>query len=113
VYTEKGNPNSLGHRICTFDPSFAVEEVSEIARLDWNQVIAAENNSGNLVTSIARLDGNTEESRLAQVLDVEQILRDVLPNSTGDLIPENVGPQIKIPAGTVILAADDSPLRAA
>jgi two-component system chemotaxis response regulator CheV len=44
------------------------------------------------------------------VLDVEQILRDVLPNSTDDLTPKNVGPQIKLPAGTVILAADDSPL---
>lgn len=89
--------------------AFAVEEVNEITRLDWNQVIAAEGKGGNLITSIARLDGDTEGSRLAQVLDVEQILRDVLPSSTENLIPE-MGPKIKLPAGTVILAADDSPL---
>ena len=90
--------------------AFAVEEVYEIARLDWNQVIAAEGNGGNLITSIARLDGNKDGSQLAQVLDVEQILRNVMPGTAEELIPENVGPKIKLPPGTVILAADDSPL---
>lgn len=90
--------------------AFAVEEVNEIARLDWSQVIAAEGKGGNLVTSIARLDSDKEDSRLAQVLDVEQILRDVMPSNIEDLIPEKVGPKVKIPAGTIILAADDSPL---
>jgi two-component system, chemotaxis family, chemotaxis protein CheV len=90
--------------------AFAVEEVSEIVRLDWNQVIAAEGKGGNLVTSIARLDGDKEGSRLAQVLDVEQILRDVIPSSIEDLIPEKVGPKIELPAESIILAADDSPL---
>lgn len=90
--------------------AFAVEEVNEIARLDWNQVIAAEGKGGSLVTSIARLDGDTEGSRLAQVLDVEQILRDVLPGPSEELIPEAMGPRINLPAGTIILAADDSPL---
>lgn len=90
--------------------AFAVEEVNEIARLDWNQVIAADGKGGNLVTSIARLDGDTENSRLAQVLDVEQILRDVLPDSAGTLMPEKMNTQLNIPAGKVILAADDSPL---
>lgn len=90
--------------------AFAVEEVNEIARLDWNQVIAAEGKGGNLVTSIARLDGDKEDSRLAQVLDVEQILRDVMPSNIEDLIPDKVGPKVKLPAGTIILAADDSPL---
>ena len=33
--------------------AFAVEEVSEIIRLEWSQVIAAEGNGDNLVTSIA------------------------------------------------------------
>lgn len=89
---------------------FAVEEVNEIARLDWNQVIAAEGKGGDLVTSIARLDGDTEDSRLAQVLDVEKILRDVMPSSAEDLTPEKLGSSIKLPEGTVILAADDSPL---
>ena len=89
---------------------FAVEEVNEIARLDWSQVIAAEGKGGNLVTSIARLDDDKEGSRLAQVLDVEQILRDVMPSSAEDLMPENLDTKIKLPEGTVILAADDSPL---
>ncbi len=89
--------------------AFAVEEVSEIVRLEWNQVIAAEGKGGNMVTSIARIDGNTEDSRLAQVLDVEQILRDVLPSTGETITPEKVGPKIKLPAGKIILAADDSP----
>lgn len=90
--------------------AFAVEEVSEIVRLEWDQVLAADKKGGNNVTSIARLDGNNEESRLAQVLDVEQILRDVLPSSAEDMLPKRNSPKIKLPEGTVILAADDSPL---
>ncbi|MDE2388801.1 MAG: chemotaxis protein CheV [Betaproteobacteria bacterium] len=90
--------------------AFAVEEVNEIVRLEWNQVIAAEGKGGKLITSIARIDGDTEDSRLAQVLDVEQILRDVLPAQIGEMTPEKIGPAIKLPAGKVILAADDSPL---
>jgi len=90
--------------------AFAVEEVNEIVRLEWSQVIAAENNGGNMVTSIARLDGDKEDSRLAQVLDVEQILRDVMGGNAEDLVPENVGPQVDLPPGGIILAADDSPL---
>lgn len=90
--------------------AFAVEEVNEIVRLEWSQVIAAEGKGGNMVTSIARIDGNTEDSRLAQVLDVEQILRDVLPSTREAITPEKVGPKIKLPAGKMILAADDSPL---
>ena len=49
--------------------AFAVEEVDEIVRLEWKQVLSAEGNGGGLVTSIARLDGNAENTRLAQVLD--------------------------------------------
>ena len=90
--------------------AFAVEEVNEIARLDWNQVIAADGKGGNLITSIARLDGDREDSRLAQVLDVEQILRDVLPDSSGKMEMESTEVQLTIPPGKVILAADDSPL---
>ncbi|PSJ18352.1 chemotaxis protein [Nitrosomonas supralitoralis] len=90
--------------------AFAVEEVNEIARLDWNQVIAAEGKGGSLITSIARLDGDKEGSRLAQVLDVEQILRDVLPSATGNMMPGIIASKIKLPAGKVVLAADDSPL---
>jgi two-component system, chemotaxis family, chemotaxis protein CheV len=87
--------------------AFAVEEVDEIVRMDWNQVLPAENNGGGLVTSIARLDGNVDNTRLAQVLDVEQILRDVLPDEKQAITKEAVG-TLTLPPGTSILAADDS-----
>lgn len=88
--------------------AFAVEEVDEIVRLEWKQVLSAEGNGGGLVTSIARLDGNAENTRLAQVLDVEQILRDVLPPEHKEINSASVGPQLKLPPGTIIMAADDS-----
>jgi two-component system chemotaxis response regulator CheV len=50
--------------------AFAVEEVNEIVRLEWKHVLSAEGRGGGLVTSIARLDGAAENTRLAQVLDV-------------------------------------------
>lgn len=90
--------------------AFAVEEVNEIARLDWKQVIAADGKGGDLITSIAQLDGDEDGTRLAQVLDVEQILRDTMPSSIEDLVPEKTNIKITLPPGTVILAADDSPL---
>jgi two-component system chemotaxis response regulator CheV len=88
--------------------AFAVEEVNEIVRLEWKQVLSAEGTGGGLVTSIARLDGNAENTRLAQVLDVEQILRDVFPDQHKSLDDQTTLPQVTIPAGSVILAADDS-----
>jgi two-component system, chemotaxis family, chemotaxis protein CheV len=89
--------------------AFAVEEVNEIVRLEWNQVLSAENTGGGLVTSIARLKGDTEEEvRLAQVLDVEQILRDLFPKRSDDVHADTVMPATSIPPGSVILAADDS-----
>ena len=88
--------------------AFAVEEVNEIVRLEWKQVLSAEGTGGGLVTSIARLDGNLENTRLAQVLDVEQILRDVFPEQHKALKEDTVMPQAAIPPGSVILAADDS-----
>jgi len=89
--------------------AFAVEEVSEIVRLEWQQVLSAEGQGGGLVTSIARLDGDAETTRLAQVLDVEQILRDVMPaeNQDAGIVTET---KLSLPPGTVILAADDSAL---
>jgi two-component system chemotaxis response regulator CheV len=88
---------------------FAVEEVDEIVRLDWSQVLSAESTAvAGMNTSIARLDGNVDNTRLAQVLDVEQILRMVLPSGEADVKPESIGPALKLPAGTKILAADDS-----
>lgn len=71
--------------------------------------MSAEGNSGGgTITSIARLDGNVDGSRLAQVLDVEQILRTVQPSSQPDVDPARIGPAVALPPGTVILAADDS-----
>ncbi len=107
---QKGIPILLVTEYARSTQAFAIEEVNEIVRLEWSQVIAAEGKGGNLITSIARIDDNTEGSRLAQVLDVEQILRDVLPSKSENLIPERIGPQLKLPPGSVILAADDSPL---
>lgn len=88
--------------------AFAVEEVNEIVRLEWKQVLSAEGTGGGLVTSIARLDGNAENTRLAQVLDVEQILRDVFAPEQQAIRADVVLPQLSLPPGTVILAADDS-----
>lgn len=89
--------------------AFAVESVEDIARLDWGQVLSAEANAaGGMVTSIARLDGDADNSRLVQVLDVETILRNIMPSGEPDVNPETIGPQIVLKPGTVILAADDS-----
>ncbi len=88
---------------------FAVEDVEEIVRLEWSRVISAEGAAvGGLVTSLARLDEEEERSRLALVLDVEAILRQVLPSrfKAGDEITH--APEVQIPAGSVILYADDS-----
>ncbi|WMT46293.1 MAG: chemotaxis protein [Acidithiobacillus caldus] len=88
---------------------FAVEDVEEIRRLDWNRVISAETSAaGSLVTSLARIDEDAENSRLALVLDVEQVLRMVLPARfhAGDEMQH--APEVKIPPGSVVLYADDS-----
>jgi two-component system chemotaxis response regulator CheV len=88
---------------------FAVESVEEIVRLDWRHVLSAESSAaGGLVTSIARLDGDSEETRLAQVLDVEQILRQIAPKDAKDVDSDTIGAKLKIKPGAVILAADDS-----
>ena len=86
--------------------AFAVEEVTEIVRLEWKQVLSAEGQGGGLVTSIARLDGDREDTRLAQVLDVEKILRDVMPEDP--TMKRAKVPKVHLPPGAVILAADDS-----
>jgi two-component system, chemotaxis family, chemotaxis protein CheV len=90
--------------------AFAVEEVDDIVRLEWNQVLSADGSAGGkLVTSIARIDGNTGDSRLAQVIDVEQVLRDVFPSQHPSVDPASVGSEaLGIRRGAKILAADDS-----
>jgi len=91
---------------------FAVEEVDEIVRLEWSQIFPAEASVGsNNITSLARLDGNADNSRLAQVIDVEQILVDVFPTRRADLAPADVDDRmIKLPPGAKLLVADDSGL---
>ncbi|GGC59145.1 chemotaxis protein [Undibacterium terreum] len=88
---------------------FAVESVEEIVRLDWSQVLSAESSGagGGMVTSIARLDGDIENTRLAQVLDVEQILRSITPSDGKEVDAANMK-KLLLKPGTVILAADDS-----
>jgi two-component system chemotaxis response regulator CheV len=89
--------------------AFAVEDVNEIVRLDWDQVLPAEaSHAGAVITGIARLDGATAHTRLAQVLDVEQILKNVMPTTKEEINKEVVGPELKLPQGSVILVADDS-----
>ena len=88
---------------------FAVEEVEEIVRLEWGRVVSAEKAAaGALVTSLARLDENQENARLALILDVESILRETLPSrfKSGEEI--SITPSIQIPQGSVIVYADDS-----
>ena len=89
--------------------AFAVEDVREIVRLEWDQVLPAEvSHAGAVITGIARLDGATADTRLAQVLDVEYILKNVMPVTTEEINREVVGPELVLPAGAVILAVDDS-----
>ena len=88
---------------------FAVEQVEEITRLDWNRVLSAEASAvGSMVTSIARLDPDSDTSRLALVLDVEKVLRDVLPSRVPEANASRLGLPLQLPPGSVILAADDS-----
>ncbi|OIN92537.1 MAG: chemotaxis protein CheV [Comamonadaceae bacterium CG1_02_60_18] len=86
--------------------AFAVEEVNEIVRLEWKQVLSAEGRGGGLVTSIARIDGDVENTRVAQVLDVEQILRDVFPEQ--QQVEVDAAHKLRLAPGMVVLAADDS-----
>jgi two-component system chemotaxis response regulator CheV len=90
--------------------AFAVESVEEIVRLDWTQVMSAEHSAGSgMVTSIARLEAaDGQPARLAQVLDVETILRNLNPEAHTENIEQAVGSKMKLKPGAVILAADDS-----
>jgi two-component system chemotaxis response regulator CheV len=90
--------------------AFAVESVEEIVRLDWRQVMSSEHGAGSgMVTSIARLeDEHGGAPRLAQVLDVETILRSLAPPDKPEVNAQAVGDRIHIKPGAVVLAADDS-----
>jgi len=89
--------------------AFAVEAVEDIVRLDWSQVLPAEASVANgMVTSIARLDKETDSNRLVQVLDVETILRKLNPLEYPEIDPATLGEKLVLEPGTLILAADDS-----
>jgi two-component system chemotaxis response regulator CheV len=88
---------------------FAVEEVEEIVRLEWSRVVSAEKSAaGALVTSLARLDENEENARLALILDVESILREALPSRFKSGEELTYIPKIQMPKGAIVLYADDS-----
>ena len=87
---------------CTPKTGLNIMLVTEFARS--TQAFAVES-----VEDIVRLDGNTDSTRLAQVLDVEAILQMVSPSSAPPMDEDlNVGPRLNLKAGTIILAADDS-----
>jgi two-component system chemotaxis response regulator CheV len=89
--------------------AFAAESVEDIVRLDWNQILSADGTvARGYVTSIARLDGDQNSTRLAQILDVESILQRVLPSEQVDVKAETVGPAVAIKPGSIVVAADDS-----
>ena len=90
--------------------AFAVEDVDDIVRLEWSQVHPAECAGGTgYITSIARFNGDSGELRLAQVLDVEQVMRDVFPEQHRDVNKAELSAEVHYAAGSgKILAADDS-----
>lgn len=90
--------------------AFAVESVEDIVRLEWSRVLSAETSAGGsgMVTSIARLDDDQNQSRLVQVLDVETIMRRMTAQEGKDVDPDTIGPKLQLRPGSVILAADDS-----
>ena len=90
--------------------AFAVEDVDEIVRLNWSQVRPADGAAaGNgTVTSIAQLDCAVHGTQLAQILDVEQILRDVFPQKNDDIAAADVAFDTAVSDETRVLVADDS-----
>jgi two-component system, chemotaxis family, chemotaxis protein CheV len=88
--------------------AFAVEAVEEIVRLNWTDVVPGDDTaSAAFVTSIAKVDGSAPDGRLAQILDVESILRQ-LGGNKDNINEDTVGAPLSLPEGQVILAADDS-----
>jgi len=87
--------------------AFAVEAVDEIVRLAWTDVLPSDPaTSSALITSIAKIDGDGPQGRLAQVLDVESILR--LFQRRDELNKGNLGDAIVLKDDQILIAADDS-----
>lgn len=88
--------------------AFAVEAVDEIVRLNWTDVVPGDDTAAAaFVTSIAKVDGDQPDSRLAQILDVESILRH-LGGDKNNIDADTVGAPVSLPEDQIILAADDS-----
>ncbi|SHG71140.1 chemotaxis protein [Massilia sp. CF038] len=89
--------------------AFAVESVEEIVRLEWTDVMPADSTTASaLITSIAKIDAGTDAARLAQVLDVETILRRFkAPEQEADE-QQALGGPIVLGPDQLVLAADDS-----
>lgn len=86
---------------------FAVDAVEEIVRLEWTDVLPNDSaTAAALITSIAKVGGDGPEGRLAQVLDVESILR--LFQSSEPSPPDGVGAPIHLNHDRILIAADDS-----
>src|SRR5690606_30563838 len=90
--------------------AFAVESVEDIVRLDWNQVLTAETGiSGGYTMSMARLDAdNKDTSRMALIVDVEQILFDFIPGDRSGQVEGMTKNRFKFKPGAVAVVADDS-----
>lgn len=89
--------------------AFAVESVEDIVRLDWSQVHAAESGvSSRNITSIACLNTDKQNTTMALVLDVEQILHDVIP-SVREVKQDDIKlKEYDIRPGSVAIVAEDS-----
>jgi two-component system chemotaxis response regulator CheV len=88
--------------------AFLVDAVEEIIQMEWKHLQDAESSGAGLVSGIARIDGDAPNSRLAQVLDVEQILRTVNPQAPSEKEDHTGQPDIHLPEGSTILFVDDS-----
>lgn len=88
--------------------AFMVDEMLEIVSVDWKNVQAADNTASGLVSGVARIDGDKPNGRLVQVLDVEQILRNVFPEGHGPADDHSGLPHITLPPGAMVMCVDDS-----
>ena len=86
-----------------------MDSVEDIVRLDWNLILSADTSiAKGYVTSIARLDGDQPNPRLAQILDVESILQQAVPSEQVEVKSDSLGPTVRIHPGSMVLAVDDS-----
>ncbi|WP_426106034.1 chemotaxis protein [Massilia sp. TSP1-1-2] len=87
--------------------AFAVDAVDEIVRLEWTDVLPSDAaTSTALITSIAKINGDGVDGRLAQVLDVESILR--LFQRPAEPTKGKLGDAIVLKNDQILIAADDS-----